>query len=280
MLPHSMEMWPTFFASKQKKAESREIYFMRIADSNGPRFEETVMLLRDGNDVISTGLSGIGKSTEVNGLLMVFLSHLGESDWPKEVWYRVNKSLLMFCLVEGVPVVESLDAKTKDDVLVISEKFQARRPVLLMELMEDEVNPSSAVPTYIPLSNREVFAVTKEMQKADAKYLLVDPPSCEDLENMAAFEAAHGSSLVFKYLPIEEVKDEVRRRVGIIGPKIRSVFQIERKFNYLERSLDREASNLFDALFKISVQSLPQDANNYLGAFVLPGAGIPPDRRR
>ena len=68
VLPKTMSMWPTFFVSKQFSAGCPEIYFKRIGHTNGPRYEETVKLLREGKQVISTGLSGIGKSAEVNGL--------------------------------------------------------------------------------------------------------------------------------------------------------------------------------------------------------------------
>jgi hypothetical protein len=43
-------------------------------------------------------LSGIGKSSEVNGLLLEFLPHLGEEGWPKEVWYRYDDKMLKYSI--------------------------------------------------------------------------------------------------------------------------------------------------------------------------------------
>ena len=37
-----MSLWPTFTVSKQESAGCPEIYFKRIGDINGPRYEETV----------------------------------------------------------------------------------------------------------------------------------------------------------------------------------------------------------------------------------------------
>jgi ABC-type transport system involved in cytochrome bd biosynthesis fused ATPase/permease subunit len=98
ILPTSISRWPSFRATKQYKAACCEIYFKRVADSNGPRFDETVRLLKGREKVVSVGLSGIGKSTEVNGLLMQFLFHIGKPGWPGEVWYRCNDEMLKFSL--------------------------------------------------------------------------------------------------------------------------------------------------------------------------------------
>ena len=78
VLPKTVKKWPTFVVSKQESAGCPEIYFKRIGDTNGPRYEETVKLLLKGRKVISTGLSGIGKGTEVNGFLMEFLRHMAK----------------------------------------------------------------------------------------------------------------------------------------------------------------------------------------------------------
>jgi hypothetical protein len=90
ILPENITCWPSFLCSKQRSEGCPEFYFKRTTFSNLPRFEETVRLLRIKKQVISTGLSGIGKSAEVNGLLMEFLFHMGEDGWPKEAWYRYD----------------------------------------------------------------------------------------------------------------------------------------------------------------------------------------------
>ena len=79
---------------------------------------------------------------------MVFLRHLGEVDWPKEVWYRVDKFMFKFFLVDGVPTVAELQDVTLASVEKFSSQFRATtrvedRPVLLLELKEKEIDPRS-----------------------------------------------------------------------------------------------------------------------------------------
>jgi hypothetical protein len=108
----------------KKKADCSEIYFKRIADSNLPRFNKTVELLRNRDTVISTGLAGIGKSTEVNGLLLEFLSHMGEEGWPKEVWYRYNREMIQFYLESGTtPCVRTVRAASLGDVEDLTKPY-------------------------------------------------------------------------------------------------------------------------------------------------------------
>jgi hypothetical protein len=124
ILPNNISQWPSFVADKQKSELCPEIYFKRIADSNLPRFNATVELLKNGKDVVSTGLSGIGKSTEVNGLLMEFLSNVGKVDWPKEIWYRCDGRMTIFSLESGAPCARKVAAKTLKDVSELTEPYR------------------------------------------------------------------------------------------------------------------------------------------------------------
>jgi hypothetical protein len=124
ILPNNISQWPSFVADKQKIELCPEIYFKRIADSNLPRFNATVELLKNGKDVVSTGLSGIGKSTEVNGLLMEFLANVGKVDWPMEVWYRCDGVMTIFSLESGVPCVREVAAKTLADVSELTRPYR------------------------------------------------------------------------------------------------------------------------------------------------------------
>eukprot|EP01036_Dinobryon_divergens_P029326 gene29325-38405_t len=116
-------------------------------------------LLRKGKLVVSTGVAGIGKSTEMNTYLMEFLGNIGKEGLPKEVWYRIEESLLKFSLSSnGEAMTEEQDG-----------------------LAEDEVNPHSYIPTLVQI----VEGITKEFQKSGATYMLLNPPTCKDLCAMA-----------------------------------------------------------------------------------------------
>ena len=280
VLPKTIPQWPTFAATKQESERCPEMYFKRIADTNIPRFDETVRLLKDRKKVISTGLSGIGKSTEVNGLLMVFLSHLGGQDWPKEVWYRCDNKMVKFSLERGVPTVKTVSAHTLNDVLSLTDPYNGVKdinhlPVLLLELSEDENNPRSYIPTYIPLSNRNVYDITKEMQKSNGQYMLVAPPTCEDIQEMAVVEAKVGVDSLFQGLSEDAIREMVKSRVDILGPKIRDVFVSEGKFNVSKKMLSKQADKLFCEFSEISVDHMPKNARNYIGAFVVNDSFVP-----
>jgi hypothetical protein len=123
ILPKNIPSWPSFQATKQENACCSEIYFKRFADSNLPRFNKNVELLRKRDKVISTGFAGIGKSMEVNGLLMEFLSHIGEEGWPKEVWYRYDLRMIQFYLKSGTraPCVRTVRAASLGEVLELTD---------------------------------------------------------------------------------------------------------------------------------------------------------------
>ena len=85
----------------QETASDTNLFFQRVNQTHALRFAATIDLLRKGDKVVSTGLSGVGKSTELNAYLMVFLSNIGKEGWPKEVWYRYEFKMLIFSLVNG-----------------------------------------------------------------------------------------------------------------------------------------------------------------------------------
>ena len=104
-------------------------------------------------------------------------------------------------------------------------------PVLLLELAEGEVNPRSYIPALVQLCNRNVEGITKEFQKSGATYMLVNPPTCEDLCAMACMEARFGSEdSVFQGMQPEDIVRVVSERVSIVGPVLRSVLVTEDVF--------------------------------------------------
>ncbi len=280
ILPKTISYWPSFFAGKQKFELCREIYFNRIADSNKYRLDETIRLLRQRMDVVSIGLPGIGKSTEINKLLMEFLSHLGDEGWPMEVWYRYDYTMFQYYLNAGEPDVRVVEASTLADVSRLTSEFAgvsdiSKLPVLLLEMKEHEVGPMSKIPTYIPLSNREANEKTKDLYKAGARYLLVDPPRCEDIQQMAIFEATHGLNSIFKGNTSEEIAWTVKKRYDIVGAKVREIFQRPQLFDAAVEKLKVEVSSIYAKLSMISVYDMPEGSSNYLAAFVSPNVTIP-----
>ena len=190
VLPSSVSTWPSFRETKQEEEPNLHIFFQRMGPSSIGRFEETVKLLCEDETVVVTGLSGTGKSTEVNAMLMLFLRHLGTEGWPNKVAYRYDDEISIFSFDEkGNPSVTCMPCKTldvaKDVSKMLLREWQSAennrsskpvRPVLFLEVGEDEKNPQSALPTLVYLSNRLVKETTKTWSKEYANYFLFDPP--------------------------------------------------------------------------------------------------------
>ena len=281
ILPKSLKKWPSFCAMKRNTERFPEIYFKRIADTHTLRFNETVKLLRDKEKVISTGIAGTNKSTEVNGLLMTFLANIGNEGWPNKVCYRFDNEMLEFSLgAINKPHVELLEMETLGDVFKYTKRYPRRRPieqtpVLLLEMRENEDNPLSFIPTYIPLSNRDAHEATKDMQKAGAHYMLVDPPKLEDLQSMAVLEENLRKNSVFKDMSVASINAEVKRRFDLIGPKTCEIFKSLDVFNDYEKSLTTNAVKVFGSLRECSARNYPDGAKNYIGVFLEDGEYVP-----
>ena len=86
VLPAMISKWPSFYASKQEEVSNMHLFFHRVSQTHRLRFNVIVDLLRQGKKVVSTGVSGIGKSIELNAYLMTFLANIGQEGWPKEIW--------------------------------------------------------------------------------------------------------------------------------------------------------------------------------------------------
>ena len=270
ILPSNIQRWPSFYAMKQRDAKSCQLYFKRINDTNLPRFDETIKLLNKGRQVVSTGLSGIGKSTEINGLLIEFLKNMGTNGWPKEIWYRFDFNMIKFSLNNGNPHVFIISNVTLKSLLRLT--LCIKDTVLLLELNENEINPLSYIPTYIPLSNRKVYDVTKQIFKANGSYMVVDPPFCEDLLYIAMCTAKFDVGLkVFEGKSDEDIKKMIEYRFKVVGPRLRDLFFEQNAYEAVVHHLKNNASKVFNCLKDVSVHQIPKDGSKYIGAFLKPG---------
>ena len=78
ILPKSISRFPSFFSHKQKGVTCPEIFFRRISPADKKRVDYTFEKLLEGISIITIGLPGIGKSTEMNFILMTFLGNIGK----------------------------------------------------------------------------------------------------------------------------------------------------------------------------------------------------------
>ena len=267
ILPNNQK-WPSFYCGKQRRASCNSIYFQRVDTVNITRFNETVRLLKDDNYVITIGCSGIGKSTELNSLLMVFLKHIGEDGWPTSVMFRYDINIIHFKIENSQPVVLYVDCPSMVDVQRYT--FQYPKAVIIIELKEGEADePQSRCARHTYLSCRNSFSTTNETYKSEAGYyFLMQPHSLEQLQEIAAFEytEARDSCIFSDKNSVEEVKDEVNKRVSKVGPIIRSV--ISKHYEYYVQSMKDNASKIFKDIEELAVDFLPSNSKLYIAPYV------------
>jgi hypothetical protein len=274
ILPKDLN-WPTFFANKQSLVSSPNIYFQRLADTHGHRQEATIKLLKQRRTVISIGLAGIGKSTELNSFLMEFVSNIGKEGWPQNIFYRVDSYLYKISSSSksgsshvDVKLLSRL-ASSFDTIREFTDSF-AKIGVLLLELGEFEFDPHFIIPTYISLSNKNAYSITKTLEKAGVPYMLIDPPRKEDVIEMAVYESKYSSSTssAFSNKTEAEIREIVGSLIDIIGPVPRYILVNESDFRDIESEILGQADKIFGELKKVSVNVMPEHAKYYLAAFI------------
>ena len=128
-----------------------------------------------------------------------------------------------------------IDDVSLDKLFVETKLFQHApikdRPVLLLELIENEVNPRSYISTLLQPSNRDVYGLTKEFEKAGATYMLINPPTLDEVCEIACLETEFGTPSVFKGMSRAAIIETVTKRVKLVGPILRAVFQSHDRFN-------------------------------------------------
>ena len=92
LLPEDM-IWPSFLASKQRGSGFKNIYLQRQTAVDINRRKISLDILRKRGKVVWAGSPGIGKSCDINFILMELLRHLGKEGWPGEVLFRVEDYL-------------------------------------------------------------------------------------------------------------------------------------------------------------------------------------------
>jgi hypothetical protein len=279
VLPKSIDKWPSFYCGKQYNAANKHLFFHRVSDTHRLRFEAIVNLLRNGEQMVSTGVSGIGKSAELNAYLMVLLKHMGEEGWPKEVWYRFNVGLLQYKLSDGVPTVTVLEDIGLKDLRILASDYSLTpikdRPVAIVELSEDETNPCPEIPILLQPSNRDIFELTKELCKANATYFLVNPPSTTDLVNMAWFQANFGAESSFRGKTKVEISRLIKERVNLVGPIPRAVLGSEVVFKSYINHIEENVDEFFNISRKIKISNIPKYAKYFIAPFVDDESVIP-----
>ena len=218
----------------------------------------------------------LGKSTELNYILMMLLRRMGEVGWPSTVLFRLpGDPVVEFTLdpssSQQCIVREHEGTETLDGVYECSENYGKKEAVMLMDLGEDETNPTCHIPCYITVHSEDAIEVTKTISKTqNSQYLLSDPPSLTQLKLQALAlkqysltQPAPGSFLDGS---LEEVLAKVETRARLIGTLPRYIFCGEL---YYEDQLHVVNYHAFE-FSMLSVYELDRNAMPYIASFIKP----------
>ena len=103
VLPENIQQWLSFISGKQRTADCQEVLLLRTDTVTKKRINTSEELLRGGTHVMVVGLPGIGKSSELNYLLMRFLQHLGQKGWPSCVLFHIVSKMFESMTTEIFP---------------------------------------------------------------------------------------------------------------------------------------------------------------------------------
>lgn len=208
---------------------------------------------------------------------MKLLKHLGESDWPKEVWYRLNEEMYTFGLVNGHVEVEltefvDLDCLRRKSLQYVNVP-RTNCPVLLLELSEKELDPEIALPCLVTASSRDAEKTLKTMGKTGKLCFYIVAPYSEDEVRQMTVALDAEMSAERTALPSS---DEILHRYETIGGVVRSLFSITRIYQaYLSTVTSSVNENFYGNLKKLRIFNIPEGAKFYVAPCLRFGVEIP-----
>ena len=296
-------IWPTFREDKQNNALGRHILLVKgepmvTIPAGNPRISENVIdVLLRGDHIALVGHPGIGKSTELNIILLQLFQSLVDPAQPlKDVFQRAGKVLYHYLLVDGKIVCTEVPGAGKDlDALafyfkafkhpetIITGLVPRNDVVLLLEMTEKESDPSVAhIPTVVALSARDVKNSLKTMYKDGSLDFAARPPHTEGelmVLATALFHAGGRAKLCSNLqLPMEssllDVRRQIKQRIEAIGPLAREVLGSRVVYTGWLDALEKTANvgEFLELRQNVDMYELPSTAKYYVAP--LPNAQL------
>ena len=269
ILPDEMK-WPTFLAIMQSESYCKNIYFQRESVVDINRRKYTIDTLREKGNVVWMGSPGIGKSCDVNHILLELLSHLGEDTWPSEVAFRSGIDMFTFTSTD----VTRTEIKFSD-----LESFSARHldSVLVMKLDDGENNPILSMPFILVASSKDLYSRLKTLMHArDSTFMLMSPPDVEEmcLVTEAIMELCPTSN-PFKGNSKEEAVNIVRSRALKVGGIPRQLFCSEKFYKATLVHMNVASYSLSRCLDSLSAYDIPRTVQSFVALFFKEGVTDP-----
>lgn len=266
---------------KQGEAPGKNMVARRIQPHGEKRFNDTVRSLRDGVRTFWLGHSGVSKSTEANFVLMEFLEHLGEDGWPKSIIHRVfNKMYLYKTDSDGNVIVESEPALSVAAVEEYCGQFdylpRNQRPLLFLELKEEELIPTLNVPIFVAVSSRDAESQLKPYMKGDSYRIHIVPPHSEGeirLLGKLMLHADRSGTLSKLGLASDSTEKDcmaaIDKRMEAVGPLSRQVFLSDPAHKDYVEAMKSNVDQFFGTLAKdgLSYSNIPAGLKFYLAPY-------------
>jgi hypothetical protein len=252
-----------------------------------------------GHNVVFSGHPGVGKSVEVNIVLLYLLQYLvnrpeiSQAD-EFHVYLRIDRELFRYSVANHVIHCDAI-AGAGEDLQRLEEyinQFRAigetspRNKILILELVETEANPNiSAIPTLLALSSRDVMSLLSTMKKSGGLEVVIRPPHSPEAlialakalyqRNAAAFainfqrQADSAVPITVPVLKLDTVLAAVRARIKIVGPLAREV--LNQAVDFIEwrdaMKYPMTAKNFLNDLENLSAYRLSRDTKYFVAPY-------------
>lgn len=293
--------WPSFNEEKQLEALGRNIILTKgepmvtLPSSSGGNpgaCENVIKVLLRGHNVALVGHPGIGKSTELNALLLpLFQSLVDEKSPLKDVFQRSEDVLYRYRSVGGKIVCTEVAGAGESlaDLLAFFRHYKNRAKVaarriprndvvLVLEMSETETDPRFVhIPTVVALSARDVKTSLKTFLKTGQLYFTARPPHTEAELMVLATALFHSGNpndrdelCCNMALPVgsslAEVLGVVKKRIDIIGPLAREVLGTDAAYSLWVNAMEttENIGEFLDLRKSVNIFDLPQTAKYYV----------------
>lgn len=273
--------FPTFADNKQRGYAGQNVLILRESNpAENDNRELSRQRLLDGDSAVWIGHPGIGKTTEVNSIIVQLLKNLGNEGWPRRLAHRVGGRIVIYTRNETACRVDcsTANGQTLADVEQFCRLNEADRDVVLvLELGETEADPMVApVPTLIALSSRDVSSQLKTMKKGgQTRQFLRGPHRDRELLLAARIIYLTDRARAIKMAGFSPDTDEetfvrlIGERMDEAGPLARTVLSGINFEEFLERRRSSDVQDrVVDGEFRnLHYDSLPGDSKYFIAAY-------------
>jgi hypothetical protein len=267
-------------ASKQEQAIGRNILVLRSdvrSIERRDRILENIFEKKVSSAII--GLPRLGKTTELNYYAIKIFESMGHDECcsVKVLLLRIG-IFLYHCELKtknGKKVIEVKEKKC-GDLKTLAEycreykKIYKDKVVLILDLLEDEIDPKVQLPFITSLSSRDADKVLKTKRKSGRlNFFLSDMPNNEELEAMIiAFHDNIENNEVFpdarNIICIDQVLEIARKRCDIIGNFFTYAIGTEDDFKNRELCTSQaNATKSLEELNQCSIFNVPENVKYF-----------------